>query len=183
MMHFTTKFCLQVLQKVFDKMLLPDFEKRYPISHGSLKGLLTWRVGSEMSNLDLQPGDKLIPYDQLWQDVAQNLRKSSEMRDCIYITRTDLDHMTEKLEQITGPQSIQEEVNLQEPNAVLFTCGHHYTRRNFMEDVTVKFNKELTEGPASLPNSAAILTQYYNKQGLIPLACPKCVLNTLHSGL
>lgn len=183
MMHFTTKFCLQVLQKVFDKMLLVDFEKRYPVSHGSLKRLLTCRVGSSDSDLDLQSGDKLIPFDQLWQDVVQNLQKGSESRDYIYITRTDIDHMAEKIEQTQGQQSLSEEVNSQEPNAVLFTCGHHYTRRNFMDEVMVKFNKELSQGPASLPGSASLLMQYYCRQGLLPLACPKCVLNTLHTAL
>jgi len=181
---FSTKFCLQVIQKVFEKMLLSDFEKKYPVSCSTLQGLLSGHFHGN-SDLDLQPSDKLIPFEQLWQDVVQNLQKGSDSRDYIYITRTELDHLSEKLSEQTtlGPLSIQEEGNCQDTNVVLFTCGHHYTKRTFMDEIVVKFNKELSQGPNSLPDSATLLMQYYGRQELLPLACPKCVINAIHTSV
>ncbi|KAK3101004.1 hypothetical protein FSP39_000154 [Pinctada imbricata] len=169
----STKFSLDVLQRVTDRILAHDFEKKHPVTSACLKPLLKL----ERSDLDLQPSDKLIPFEQLWQDVVQNLQKGAESRQSIYITRSEVDHLDEKLHQATYPSG----ENTANTAAVMFTCGHYYTKTAFIDDVLVKFHKELSQGPASLPESAGILVQYYNRQGLLPLACPKCVVNAIHS--
>uniref|UniRef100_A0A8W8M2N0 Uncharacterized protein n=1 Tax=Magallana gigas TaxID=29159 RepID=A0A8W8M2N0_MAGGI len=84
----------------------------------------------------------MIPYQQLWQDVVQNLQKGAESQQFIAMTRSEVDHLDEKLH---GEQ------------------------------------KELAHGPASVPSSAQVLVKYYNRGDLLPLACPKCVRNALHS--
>lgn len=125
--------------------------------------------------LDLQPSEKMIPYQQLWQDVVQNLQKGAESRQFITMTRSEVDHLDEKLHNDQPCESSQGS------NSVLFTCGHYYTKQNFMEEVLVKFQKELSQGPDRLPNSAQVLQKYYTGSELLPLACPRCVLNALHS--
>ena len=172
---FSTSFCLEVLHKVIDKILSLDFEKKHPIAHATLKPLLSCK--QERKDLDLQPSDKLISYDQLWQDVVQNLQKAEGTRDHIYITRSEVDHLDEKLQD----QSYAGNDNQTYANAVLFTCGHYYTKKLFVEEVLVKFSSELSKGAVSLPESANVLVQYYNRQGLLPMACPKCVLNAIHA--
>ncbi|KAJ8301898.1 hypothetical protein KUTeg_020885 [Tegillarca granosa] len=179
--QFSTKFCLCVLQKVLEKMASLDFEKKHPICFNAFKSLS--KDSFDYGTLDLQPSDRMIPFEQLWQDVVQNLQKGSETKNYIYITRSELDHLDEQLhEQNSTPvNKFSAEESLQEPNTVLFTCGHFYTKKSFFDEVLVKFNRELSLGSSSLPESASLLTQYYSRQGLLPLACPKCVLNALHA--
>ena len=71
---------------------------------------------------------------------------------------------------------------------VLFTCGHHFTRATFTSGALAGSLQELGGGsshllPTSgkLPATAALLQQCYRRQGLLPLACPKCVLHVLRA--
>ncbi|XP_046583387.1 uncharacterized protein LOC124290643 [Haliotis rubra] len=135
--------------------------------------------------VEIQPCDKLIPYDRLWQDIVQNLQKHADSRSYISLTRNEMDHLEVQLEDQTNRQNDGKDTQTDttqpiDPDcAILFTCGHHFTRKTFTEEVLVSFDRELTEGPNKLPYSASVLKQYYSRQGLLPLACPKCVLNAL----
>lgn len=164
---------MTVLQNVIKKLQSVDFEKKHPICHQAYQPFV--EDSSEGHGLDLQPSDKMIPYQQLWQDVVQNLQKGAELQQFIAMTRSEVDHLDEKLH---GEQVLD---SSQTSNSVLFTCGHYYTKQNFLEEVLVKFQKELAHGHASVPSSAQVLVKYYNRGDLLPLACPKCVLNALHS--
>ncbi|KAK7503605.1 hypothetical protein BaRGS_00005144 [Batillaria attramentaria] len=69
---------------------------------------------------------------------------------------------------------------------VLFTCGHHFTQSTFTNVVLTNTVGEIGAGSShlavgKLPSTAALLQQYYTRQGFLPLACPKCVLNALHA--
>lgn len=172
-LSFSTKFSMTVLQNVIKKLQSVDFEKKHPICHQAYQPFVV--DSNEGHGLDLQPSDKMIPYQQLWQDVVQNLQKGAESQQFIAMTRSEVDHLDEKLH---GEQVLD---SSQTNNSVLFTCGHYYTKQNFLEEVLVKFQKELAHGHASVPSSAQVLVKYYNRGDLLPLACPKCVLNALHS--
>nr|XP_022297301.1 uncharacterized protein LOC111106775 isoform X2 [Crassostrea virginica] len=171
---FSTKFSMTVLQNVVKKIQSVDFEKKHPICHQAYQPF-TMDTG-EGHSLDLQPSEKMIPYQQLWQDVVQNLQKGAESQQFIAMTRSEVDHLDEKLH--SNPSCDTGATN---HNSVLFTCGHYYTKQTFLEEVLVKFQRELAQGPASLPSSAQVLVKYYSRGDLLPLACPKCVLNALHS--
>lgn len=165
---------MTVLQNVVKKIQSVDFEKKHPICHQAYQPF-TMDTG-EGHSLDLQPSEKMIPYQQLWQDVVQNLQKGAESQQFIAMTRSEVDHLDEKLH--SNPSCDTGATN---HNSVLFTCGHYYTKQTFLEEVLVKFQRELAQGPASLPSSAQVLVKYYSRGDLLPLACPKCVLNALHS--
>ncbi|XP_062616739.1 uncharacterized protein LOC134278436 [Saccostrea cucullata] len=172
-LHFSTKFSLTVLQNVIQKIQSLDFEKKHPVCYQAYQSVAM--DTGEGQGLDLQPSEKMIPYQQLWQDVVQNLQKGAETRQFISMTRSEIDHLDEKLH---GSQASDAS---QDNNSVLFTCGHFYTKQNFLEEVLTKFQRELSHGPGSLPGSAQVLVKYYHSNDLLPLACPKCVLNSLHS--
>lgn len=161
-LNFSSKFQLEIIQKVFEKMSSLDFEKRNPVSCSTLKKLINTEINT--SDLDLQSSDKLIPMDQIWQDILHNLSKNSDIRDFIYITRSELDHMS------------QVSVN---SSSVMFTCGHYFTQKLFTEEIVMKLNQEMTLG--NMPNTGSLLVQYYNRKGFFPMACPKCVVNALVS--
>lgn len=113
----------------------------------------------------------LNPFSHLWQDVVQNLQKDTTKY--IYVSRSELDHLNENLHSSRRTDS-------SEPNSVLFTCGHNYTRQSFVEEVLGKFEREVTHGHTKLEKSGSILVQYYQRPGMLCVACPKCVLNALN---
>lgn len=86
---------MTVLQNVIKKLQSVDFEKKHPICHQAYQPFVV--DSSEGHGLDLQPSDKMIPYQQLWQDVVQNLQKGAESQQFIAMTRSEVDHLDEKL--------------------------------------------------------------------------------------
>ena len=70
---------------------------------------------------------------------------------------------------------------------VLFTCGHHFTQSAFTDVVLATSLRELGTGTShltpsgKLPATVSLLQLYYRRPGLLPLACPKCVLNVLRA--
>lgn len=154
---FSTPFKFKVLKEVIETV--GDNERRHPALNQALCSLTGQQCITSLSNLN--------PFSHLWQDVVQNLQKDSTKY--IYVTRSELDHFDESLHS-TG----------ESPNAVLFTCGHNYTRQSFMEEVIGKFEKELTHGHTKFEKSGSILVQYYQRPGMLCVACPKCVLNSIN---
>ncbi|KAK6176559.1 hypothetical protein SNE40_014821 [Patella caerulea] len=167
---FSTKFNLQVL----DRLLQND-----STSGDTDETLAKWISLIGLDNLDerdqsenypeLQPAHKLIPYDRLWTDIIQNLQKHLGDRLCVSVTRSELDYLDQTID------SSEE----QHQSAFFFTCGHNHPKQIFYQDVLSYFERELNSGATKLPYSATLLSQYYKRQGCLPMACPKCVLNAI----
>ena len=153
-----------VLQK-----LQGDIHKTSPGGFSSLKCLHGDQQFSGLSG-SLLEGDKL-PYDQLWQDIIQNLQKGLDARKYIFVTHNELDRLDE---QLSNPDHGQG----QRTPAVFFTCGHYYTQISFTKEVE-KFSRDLKGGPLKLPETVSVLTEYYKRKGDKPLACPRCVYGAI----
>lgn len=151
------------------------FENTNPFCH-----LVLQKTFVNSLHIDLPLSDRLVKSDQLWQDILQNIRKTPDTKHYIYVTRSEMDHLEEQLAVEMDHHGDRSDADTQS-NTVLFTCGHLYTKQKFVGDVLEKFTKELSQGPANFPQSASMLTSYYNKKGLLPMSCPKCVLNALHT--
>lgn len=163
-LSFSMKFKFKLLQDVIRKLSDTDFERRHPALYSTLSSLTMKQSVTALSNLN--------PFNQLWDDVKQNLQK--EPTSYIYITRNELDHLDESLHMSRRSDS-------SEPNVVVFTCGHNYTRQLFMEEILSKFEKEMTQGHTKLEKSGSLLMQYYQRPGMLCVACPKCVVNALQN--
>ncbi|XP_063404631.1 uncharacterized protein LOC134688085 isoform X2 [Mytilus trossulus] len=161
---FSMRFKFKILETVIQAISDTEFERRHPALYQMLSSLTIKQNVSSISNLN--------PFNQLWHDVIQNLQK--EHTNYIYITRGELDHLDENLHESRRSSS-------SEPNAVVFTCGHNYTRQTFMEEIMTKFEKEITHGHTKLEKCGSILMQYYQRPGMLCVACPKCVVNALHT--
>ena len=164
---FSTTFCLEITTYVLEK-LQGDIEKSHPLSFSTLKQL----GGDHFENLpsSMIVGDKLS-YDQIWQDIMQNVAKGVNAKNYIYVTHGELDRLGEQLsdsDQIQGQRTL----------AVFFTCGHYYTRTAFEKELN-RFSKEMKTGQLKLPETGSLLAEYYTRKSSLPLACPKCVLNAL----
>ncbi|KAL5013415.1 hypothetical protein ScPMuIL_007685 [Solemya velum] len=171
---FSSSFLLKITIKVL-AATKEGFEKSSPFCHSVLQETFV-----SPSHVDLQSSDRLMRSDQIWQDILQNIRKTPDTKHYIYITRSELDHLEEQLAVESDHHGDRTDMDTQS-NTVLFTCGHLYTKQKFVEDVLEKFTKELSHGPSKLPETASVLTSYYNRKGLLPMSCPKCVLNALHA--
>ena len=117
-------------------------------------------------------GDKLS-YDQIWQDIMQNIGKGLDAKKYIYVTHGEFDRLEEQLCDTAQDQG-------QTTLAVFFTCGHYYTKAAFKRELD-RFSKEMKVGQLKLPETISLLTEYYTRKSSLPLACPKCVLSALCS--
>lgn len=135
--------------------------------------------------LQLKSGDKLIPYDRLWHEVLQNVRKDWDMHNYIYLTARDIDILQL---QVGKQKSKSASENSQPPSdavkdgdVVVFSCGHNYANSFFQNEIVPGLSRDIGMGPFALPKTATLLTQYYNRRDFIPMACPKCVLTTVQA--
>ena len=166
---FSTKFCLEITAYVLEK-LQGDIEKTNPLCFSSLKQY----GGEHFENLpsSMVAGDKLS-YDQIWQDIMQNVAKGVNAKNYIYVTHGELDRLQEQL-------SDSDQIQGQSTLAVFFTCGHYYTRTAFEKELN-RFSKEMKTDQLKLSETGSLLTEYYSRKSSLPLACPKCVLNALYT--
>ncbi|XP_064605669.1 uncharacterized protein LOC135470577 [Liolophura sinensis] len=142
--------------------------------------------GDSQQALPLKSGDKLIPYDRLWHEVLQNVRKDWDMHNYIYLTARDIDilqlQVGKQKSQSASQNSHQDSSDtVKDGDVVVFSCGHNYANSFFQKEIVPELNRDIGIGPLALPKTATLLTQYYNRRDFIPMACPKCVLTTVQA--
>ncbi|KAK7102561.1 hypothetical protein V1264_020760 [Littorina saxatilis] len=183
--HFTSAFCLLVLNTVLSdhspatRQLLSSWLPQEIHKHDG--GKTSCEAGSTPDKaLSLQPQSNLIPYQRVWQDIVRSVSKSSSSADCIPLTRSQLDHLHSHSADAEGDKKRSHDAEA--GAVVLFTCGHHFSQSAFNNVVLATSLQKLGAGSSDkLPATAALLQQYYGREGLLPLACPKCVLNVLRA--
>lgn len=148
------------------------FEKEdHPSSSSRLSALR--QLGGDVLDKSLsliQEGDRL-PYDELWQDIMQNINKGQGTRDYIYITHSEIDRLEQQLNET---DSTQGHATL----AVFFTCGHYYTNLSFTKEVERLENDTAVSG-IKMSETLSLIKAYYSRKRGMPLACPRCVLGAL----
>ena len=164
---FSTKFCMKVCSSVL-QAVNGDIEKSKPVSYNLLKELGGKSFDSIPS--EMLEGDKL-PYDQLWQDIIQNLQKGMDAKQYIHVSHTELDRLEEQLLYTDGNPG-------EKVSAVFFTCGHYYTQISFKKELE-RMEEPLKLGNFSFRETLSVIVDYYKRDGTMPLACPKCVLGII----
>ncbi len=119
--------------------------------------------------------------------MFQNLKKDINTNTCIHLSADQVQTLVESCDrsrgldaEIRGVSGASKDAE-QSCDAVVFTCGHHYTRENFLLSVVPSFEANLSEAPNNIPQTAALLSGYYRNRGEQPMACPRCVLATIQS--
>lgn len=165
---FSTKFCLKLSSFVLKSLQTDAWSESRAATNLQQFG------GSDFKSVPVTmlQGDKL-PYDQLWQDIMQNLQKGQDGRKYIYVTHSELDRLEEHLRDPDQSQG-------QATPAIFFTCGHYYTRKAFMEEVD-RMNKDTSVDSLKLPETLSVIRGYYSRKGCLPLACPRCVIGAVMS--
>ena len=125
-------------------------------------------------DLDLKPTEKLVSAEKLWQGIVANLKKGAEARSTISVSSQLLSCLMSRAEDSA------ESNNLEQPGcAVLFTCGHQFAQKAFVETVVPELEDSLTRRPQPLTHTATLLKRYYHREGCYPMACPRCVLSAV----
>ncbi|XP_078677642.1 uncharacterized protein LOC144914082 isoform X3 [Branchiostoma floridae x Branchiostoma belcheri] len=129
-------------------------------------------LGSNHSSLLPLPSnsDSLVPEEKLWQEIMHNLQKDAGKRGYIQLSQSEA-------EAVFGDPRPKEESRIP-LKAVFFTCGHSYREDDYREEV-YRFESRMKAHGAPLPLTNRLLCDHFNTNTQIPMACPKCVLNTV----
>ena len=188
---FSTTFLLKLVSNIIHK-IHTEVNKPSPKTSLVVKKML--QAFNERAMSGIMPSDKLIPHFQLWNDIVQNIRKMSDAHPSIAISYPELQHL--QLTPVAAPNassgnsshrsangtpstsSTIEKPSVVPSKIVAFTCGHHFLEQSFKNDILVNLNIQLAKDQR-LPQAAVLLTECYSKFGLLPLACPRCVMQTI----
>lgn len=188
---FSTTFLLKLVSNIIHK-IHTEVNKPSPKTSLVVKKML--QAFNERAMSGIMPSDKLIPHFQLWNDIVQNIRKMSVAHPSVAISYPELQHLQLTSALATNANSTDSDHHLadnlpstssteQKPpvlpsKIVAFTCGHHFLEQSFKNDTLVNLNIQLAKDQR-LPRAAVLLTECYSKFGLLPLACPRCVMQTI----
>ena len=62
---------------------------------------------------------------------------------------------------------------------LVFSCGHQFSESIYKSETLPSLISDLNSGFVRLPNSASLLEDLFQRPGLKPSACPKCVVHGL----
>jgi len=100
------------------------------------------------------------PEERLWTEIKDNLYKDLNKKDKIVLNLEN-----------TPPSK----TDLKD---YAFTCGHHFSRSRFLEDILPHFQEKVAAFSNPLPITTRLMVLDY-QQPEIALACPVCVYNDL----
>ncbi|CAL4068400.1 unnamed protein product [Meganyctiphanes norvegica] len=188
--QLSTKFCVNLCSSVINHLQSGEVGAEYIEALSRLSGAAAVSSGSvEAQESSSSMGDD--PSQQM-DKVLSNL--ASKTTATITLNKTDVDNLTseEAVNTIDKPEekltdsdtlsksksaSSQEEkaTKRKEKDSVLFTCGHHFTRKEFKKSVLPQLETSVMSVPGLLGKTARVLLdQYHSEQP--ELACPHCVL-------
>ncbi|XP_071809900.1 uncharacterized protein [Asterias amurensis] len=177
--RFTSKFTLELTSTVIqgihqgeshDEYRLPStIDQETPSENNvvdSVKPLLT------RSDAYNQKSDRATA-ERLWQEILFNLGKDIKARAHVGISKSEIAGLVD-----SNPS--EENVYENNEDCLVFTCGHHYRKRNLQENIMPLWNSKMADLPVPLPSNAQSLSnQYMAGEGFIPIACPNCVHSSL----
>ncbi|KAG8181594.1 hypothetical protein JTE90_013556 [Oedothorax gibbosus] len=129
--------------------------------------------------------DDSIPQDRLWMDILHNLQTSVMSHSSILLTSNDVDVLSKSLaSEKFYAQSFNSSsrMNANGYDAVLFSCGHHFTYPNFQTNVLPQFMESTHSLLNSKPHTIKLLLSEYD-ENVITAACPKCVVAEISNEL
>eukprot|EP01118_Nematostelium_gracile_P001278 TRINITY_DN11323_c0_g1_i1.p1 TRINITY_DN11323_c0_g1~~TRINITY_DN11323_c0_g1_i1.p1 ORF type:complete len:147 (-),score=39.22 TRINITY_DN11323_c0_g1_i1:5-409(-) len=102
-----------------------------------------------------------VSVEKLWTAIIENLHKQLGKRDRVILHNTN-------------PTFVPSN----EQDAVVFTCGHQFSRKEFFETVLPQLKLRFEELPTQIPLTAKLVLAEYHQQ-VINLACPYCFYNAI----
>ncbi|CAL1300520.1 unnamed protein product [Larinioides sclopetarius] len=175
----SARFCLTIIQGVLNKVeqgchLVNLLEEMDILSD-------TANVLNQIQASDALTWDDSIPQDRLWLDIMHNLQTGVMSHSAILLTSSDVDLLAKSLlseklyvQSFNNTLSSINKLNSNGNDAVIFSCGHHYTLPAFQANILPLFKESLQSLFYSIPQTMKFLLSEY-QEDLITAACPKCV--------
>ncbi|XP_077982825.1 uncharacterized protein LOC144437691 [Glandiceps talaboti] len=171
---FSTKFCLEVTSAVVTHITSGQPHKEY--SDIMINGFAGDKTQLQQG-LQHQPND--VPEEKLWQEILQNLKKDLNSREFIQLSHNDAQALLKALKEQIQSNTYRYVPEEQEPDIMVFSCGHHFLKQPFLLTTVPLFETAMNNLPVPLPATADIMVHLYRMNGCVPLACPNCVLSAL----
>lgn len=159
--RLSTKFCLALVSAA-----IAQINSGAPYSEFvALLANVSSGTGSSTTNWQPTPHAS----DHSWNSLYY-LKGNTGGNECIMLRPRELESLVSSLEQEVN-STIESSAEV-----ILFTCGHHYTSHAFHMSVLPRFEEAMRTMPCSLSRTTQALMASYRAEGLLPMACPRCVL-------
>lgn len=185
----STTFCLNITASVINQIQNGRHHSELMEQMMSITGTSTLFRQIHAADALTAWDDSILP-ERLWQELLHNMQKEVISHSAIHLTGGDVDILaksltTERLcSQSCLPSSEKESKRLVGgKDIIVFTCGHHYTMHTFQTSVLPGFRDSMQKLPYPLPQTTKLLLSSYQLDGVIPAACPRCVLTDIKSEL
>ncbi|CAH1782485.1 unnamed protein product [Owenia fusiformis] len=116
--------------------------------------------------------------EKLWQDITQSYIKTEESKNYVILPAKKIRELTTEKNDFSIPTSGKKSKEL-----VAFTCGHNLDRVMFIESVITKWDEDLGQIGIPAPQTGSLITEYYRHNKYKPMACPECLLTSIHETL
>ncbi|GIY76864.1 hypothetical protein CDAR_513182 [Caerostris darwini] len=183
----STRFCLTILHRVLREIvqgchLVNVLEEMDILSD-------TLNVINPIQASEALTCDDSVPQDRLWLDIMHNLQTGVMAHSAILLTSSDVDLLAKSLlseklyvQSFNNSLSSVNKLNSNGNDAVIFSCGHHYTLPTFQANILPLFKESLQILFYSIPHTMKLLFSEY-QEDLMTAACPKCVGAEINSDL
>ncbi|KAB7506467.1 hypothetical protein Anas_00856 [Armadillidium nasatum] len=174
--QLSTKFCLNLCSSVISHLQSGDYNLE---QLDTLNQLALLNPGAGVTPKESSAAAEAAEVMNIKDEVSV---KSTS--DAINLSHEDVSTLKKMSEEVVHQEkgakskrdlSRSKSQQSQDKDSVLFTCGHHFTNKDFKETVLPQLERTVTAVPGLLGKTARVLLdQYHSDQP--QMACPHCVL-------
>lgn len=157
--------------------------------HGELIGALLERSGTaalaaQIRLVDESAGwEPAVPPQRLWEQLVRSLGHGMRRKAALRLSPPEVERLTQALlaEKSAKAGGCSPPDKLA-GNVLVFSCGHNTTAVAFHETAMPELEDSLLRRlQRPLPLTAKLLARGYAMPGIIPFACPRCVVNEIRA--
>ncbi|KAM7295512.1 uncharacterized protein ISCGN_025012 [Ixodes scapularis] len=151
--------------------------------HGELIGALLERSATgalvgQIRLVDESAGwEAAVPPHRLWDQLLRSLRQGLARKTALEVSPSEVEQLTQALLAERASRAAGSPCDALSECALVFSCGHHSTATSLHQGALPQLQDWLLRKlPRPLPLTAKLLSGGYAAPGILPLACPRCVV-------
>ncbi|XP_075560269.1 uncharacterized protein LOC142592614 [Dermacentor variabilis] len=156
--------------------------------HGELIGVLLEKSGTaalaaQIRLVDESAGwEPAVPPQRLWEQLVRSLGHGIRRKAALRLSAPEVARLTQTLLAEQAAKASSSPTDKLVGNALVFSCGHNTTATAFHETAMPELEDSLLRRlQRPLPLTAKLLARGYAMPGVIPFACPRCVVNEIRA--
>lgn len=156
--------------------------------HGELIGVLLEKSGTaalaaQIRLVDESAGwEPAVPPQRLWEQLVRSLGHGIRRKAALRLSAPEVERLTQTLLTEQSAKAGSSPTDKLVGNALVFSCGHNTTATAFHETAMPELEDSLLKRlQRPLPLTAKLLARGYAMPGVIPFACPRCVVNEIRA--